>query len=209
MLKYCPNTLKVIKSTVLPSLLKMLHQIDSNIVYNPEFLREKHAKFDFINSEMIVLGGNESNTKKVANIYKRHSLCTTKNYIFTDLETASFIKYSINTFLATKVIFFNQLFNIFENLNVNDEWIDVISFISKDKRIGSSHMDVPGHDGRFGFGGACFPKDTLAFAKYAKSIDVDFSLLVEAIKSNKTIRSKYESLDSREQEQNISFSDKI
>ena len=138
-----------------------------------------------------------------------HSRCKTKEHIFTDLRTASLIKYSINTFLASKVIFFNELFSIYEKLNVSDAWDEIINIISKDERMGHSHMNVPGHDGKKGFGGACFPKDSLAFIKYAKSLGIDLKSLESTVKINNKIRSKYKRLDSRENEQNVKFDDKI
>ena len=206
---YCPNAIKVIKSTIIPSLLEELHELDSKLVYNPEFLREKHANSDFINSDMIIFGGDRNISTQVSNAYLRHSRCKTKEHIFTDLKTASLIKYSINTFLATKVIFFNELHSIYEKLNVKDSWESVINIISRDKRIGSSHMNVPGHDGRKGFGGACFPKDSLALIKFANSQGIDLNSLISTVKINNKIRSKYKEPDSRESEQNVSFDDKI
>ena len=206
---HCPKAIKVVKSTVLPSLLDELHKFDSKLVYNPEFLREKHANLDFLNSEMIIFGGDRNISTQVSNAYLRHSRCKTKEHIFTDLKTASFIKYSINTFLATKVIFFNELHSIYEKLEVKDSWESIVSTISKDSRIGDSHMNVPGHDGRRGFGGACFPKDSLALIKFAKSLDIDLDALISTVKINNKIRSEYSDLDSRESEQNVSFDDKI
>ena len=206
---HCPNSIKVIKSTVLPSLLDELHKLDPKLIYNPEFLREKHANLDFVNSEMIIFGGDRNISTQVSNAYSRHSRCKTKEHIFTDLKTASFIKYSINTFLASKVIFFNELHSIYEKLDVKDSWDSIISVISKDSRIGSSHMHVPGHDGRKGFGGACFPKDSLALIKFAKNYDVDLNSLISTVKVNNKIRSEYKELDSRESEQNVTFDDKI
>ena len=205
----CPKAIKVVKSTVLPSLLGELKKLDSKLVYNPEFLREKHANSDFVNSEMIIFGGDRNISTQVSNAYLRHSRCKTKEHIFTDLMTASFIKYSINTFLASKVIFFNELHSIYEKLNVNDSWESVINIISKDSRIGDSHMNVPGHDGRKGFGGACFPKDSLALIKFAGNLNINLSSLITTVKINNKIRSKYDGLDSRESEQNVSFDDKI
>ncbi len=205
----CPNTIKVVKSTVLPSLLDELYKLDSKLVYNPEFLREKHANLDFANSEMIIFGGDRNISTKVSNAYLRHSRCKTKEHIFTNLKTASFIKYSINTFLASKVIFFNELHSVYEKLQVKDSWETVANIISKDSRIGDSHMNVPGHDGKKGFGGACFPKDSLALIKYAKSLGINLNSLMSTVKINNKIRSEYKVLDSRESEQNVSFDDKI
>ena len=168
---YCPNSIKVIKSTIIPSVLDELHKLDKKLVYNPEFLREKHANLDFVNSDMIIFGGDKNISSQVSNAYLKHSRCKTKEHIFTDLKTASLIKYSINTFLASKVIFFNELYSVYEKLEVKDSWESVINIVSRDSRIGDSHMNVPGHDGKRGFGGACFPKDSLALIKYAHSID--------------------------------------
>ena len=205
----CPDAIKVVKSTVLPSLLDELHQLDPKLIYNPEFLREKHADIDFVTSDMIIFGGDRNISTQVSNAYLRHSRCKTKEHIFTDIKTASLIKYSINTYLASKVIFFNELNSIYEKLDVKDSWESIINIISRDKRIGESHMNVPGHDGRKGFGGACFPKDSLALIKYAKSLDIDLNSLASTVKINNKIRSEYTELDSRESEQNVSFDDKI
>jgi nucleotide sugar dehydrogenase len=202
---YCPNVIKVVKSTVLPSILDKLHKLDSKLIYNPEFLREKHANTDFINSDMIIFGGDRNISSQVSNAYLRHSRCKTKEHIFTDLKTASLIKYSINTFLASKVIFFNELHSIYEKLDVNDSWESVVNIISRDNRIGESHMDVPGHDGRKGFGGACFPKDSKALLEYTKNQNIELSVLKSVISKNNKIRKKYESLSEREKEQNVSF----
>ncbi len=208
-LKYCPSAIKVLKSTVTPSTIDDISKIDSKIIYNPEFLREKHANNDFINSEMIILGGDKEIAMNVSLIYKNHSKCKSNEYIFTDLKTASLIKYAINTYLATKVIYFNELNHLFEKLGVSSSWKEFTESVSKDKRIGKSHMNVPGHDGKKGFGGACFPKDSLALVKYADELNVDLSILKSAIKKNNKIRSEYTELDHREAEQNVSFDDKI
>ena len=207
--KYCPKAIKVVKSTVLPSILDELRVLDANLIYNPEFLREKHANYDFIKSDMIIFGGDRNVSTEVSKAYLRHSRCETKEHIFTDLKTASLIKYAINTFLASKVIFFNELNSIFNKLETSDDWDTVINIISRDKRIGDSHMQVPGHDGRKGFGGACFPKDSLALIKFAKSLGVELNSLISTVRINNKIRSEYSELDSRESEQNVSFDDKI
>ena len=206
---YCPEAIKVVKSTVLPSVLDKLKKLDAQLIYNPEFLREKHANLDFVNSDMIIFGGDRNTSTKVSKAYLRNSRCKTKEHIFTDLKTASLIKYAINTFLASKVIFFNELHLLYEKLNVTDSWESITDIISRDKRIGDSHMNVPGHDGKKGFGGACFPKDSLALIKHAKSLGVDLNSLISTVKINNKIRSNYEELDSRESEQNVSFDDKI
>lgn len=204
-----PEVIKVIKSTILPSVLDILLSYDKNIVYNPEFLREKHANEDFVNSDMIILGGDNELSQQVSYAYLHHSKCKTKNHIFTDIKSASLIKYAINTFLASKVIFFNELHSLYEKIEVNDSWKKIIDIISIDNRIGKSHMDVPGHDGRKGFGGACFPKDSIALVKFAQDNNIKLESLEKTIKINNEIRSAYNDLDPREKEQNVSFDDTL
>ena len=206
----CPDAIKIIKSTVVPNILEEIAEIDTNIVYNPEFLREKHAHADFINSKLIIFGSKNKIASKLASqAYIDHSQCVTKEHVFTELQVAALIKYSINTFLATKVIFFNEIHDIYKNIATHDEWDDFVDIVSMDKRMGTSHMNVPGHDGKKGFGGACFPKDTTALLKYAEKLGESLSVLKASVKKNNRIRSTYKRIDKRELEQNISFDDKI
>ena len=195
----------ILKSTVTPSNIKIAETFIENFIYNPEFLREKHAEEDFINTSMIILGGGMENQEKIKKLYKNHSICKTNNYVFTDKLTASLIKYSINSFLASKVIFFNQLKDLFDASGAEEDWDNFINTITMDDRIGNSHMDVPGHDDRLGFGGACFTKDTAALIKYSESLKQEFSLLKKVVKINNKIRSKYEQVDQRERDQNVTY----
>lgn len=205
LIEKCPDSIKVIKSTVLPATLKMLYGFDKNFIYNPEFLREKYADEDFVNAKFIILGGKKTIASKVADIYAQHSQCITRDFIFTELETASLVKYGINTFLATKVMFFNELYEVYKHSEMSDSWEFFKKVISMDNRIGNSHMDVPGHDGKKGFGGACFPKDANALAKYSESIGHEMKMLKKVIEMNNIIRASYEDLDEREKQQNISY----
>ena len=107
------------------------------------------------------------------------------------------------------MVFFNEIFDIFKENNSNDSWEDIISVISTDERIGKSHMHVPGHDGKLGFGGACFPKDSSAFIRFSEQLNKELSVLSAAVRKNNEIRRQYSKLDKREEEQNISFDDKI
>ena len=111
---------------------------------------------------------------------------------------ASFTKYAINTFLATKVTFFNQLYDATVSMGAN--FNHIVAAIDADPRMGSTHMKVPGFDGKRGFGGACFPKDTKAFNSTFKG----FTLLDNVVTINNTYRSQYE-LDEREKAQNVVF----
>ena len=205
----CRESIIVIKSTVLPSILEKIEKANPKIIYNPEFLREKHANQDFMNSEMIIFGGDKNIASQVSKFYLDHSRCKTKKHIFMDISSASLVKYTINTFLASKVMFFNEMHEVFNKLKSNDSWELFIKTLSLDKRIGESHMNVPGHDAKKGFGGACFPKDTAALLKYAEDIGIELGVLKAVINKNNIIRGQYAELDDREKEQNVSFDDKI
>ena len=195
----------IVKSTVLPSIIEKLSKSHKHFVYNPEFLREKTANEDFVNASSLILGGESDDLKRVAELYNNHSDCKIVEVHKTDVISASLVKYSINTFLASKVIFFNQLYDIYRALTSDIKWDEFITMINSDKRIGESHMDVPGHDGRLGFGGACFPKDTAALLSLSKDIDKEFSLLKEVIRINNNIRMQYNELDEREKEQGVNY----
>ncbi len=203
--KYSPNTIAVIKSTITPDIVESILESKINIVYNPEFLRERTADEDFINSKMIIFGGTTEYCKKTADFYRNYTKCKCNDYQFMPADKASLLKYTVNSFLATKVLFFNEIHDLFERLDTNMSWKDFISVIQLDSRIGKSHMQVPGPDGRYGFGGACFPKDTNALYEFSKSHGSDLDLLNKAIEKNNSIRSSYQDLDAREKEQNVQF----
>ena len=203
--KFDSDILIVLKSTILPKYVNDISKISSNIVINPEFLRESYAEEDFINSNIIVFGGKESDCNKLSYFYENYTNCICKEYLITDSVSASLVKYTINSFLALKVIFFNELKSVFDNSNTQTEWLDFTNALSKDKRIGNSHMNVPGPDGRYGFGGPCFPKDVSALVEYSKEIGFELSLLKKANTINNNIRAQYNDLTDREKEQNIKY----
>jgi UDPglucose 6-dehydrogenase len=193
-LKRC---LFVIKSTVTPDVIEDFAY--SGIVYNPEFLAEKNAMHDFVNPQFHVFGGDADDTHKLEKIYKTYSMCSPCRTFHVSHVEASFIKYGINTFLATKVTFFNQLFDTINNVP-KANFANIVSVIGSDDRIGHSHTKVPGFDGKQGFGGACFPKDMAAFAHYSNRL----TLVEECIRVNNQYRSKYE-LDEREIAQHVNY----
>jgi UDPglucose 6-dehydrogenase len=195
----------VLKSTILPDALTNIEAYIPNIIYNPEFLREKHADYDFINSNLIVIGGEDKDSMDLTeNFYRNCTKCKCNDFIRTDLTTASILKFTINSFLATKVSFFNEVNQVFERANAKDSWENFVKYLSKDIRLGGSHMSVPGHDGKLGFGGACLPKDSRAFNKYANLHKLKLNVLSSAISVNNSIRQQYGE-DERELDQNISF----
>ena len=203
-INYNIDSLIVLKSTILPNFIEIIDKKIERFIYNPEFLREKHANEDFINSNLIVFGGQQEEISKLSNFYSNYTNCICKDYVETDIFTASLIKYTINSFLATKVTFFNELKEIFNNSEASDSWEKFILYLQRDSRLGNSHMSVPGHDGKEGFGGACLPKDSISLSNFFKQKNLDFKVLETAISVNNTIRGKYND-DPREIEQKINF----
>ena len=179
----------VIKSTITPQhLTKFKKDFKLRLVYNPEFLTEANAHEDFINPNMQILGGKWKDCDFVEKVYYRHSKVKTVPTFKVDLITASLIKYTINSWLATKVIFFNELKQLFDKSGSHSSWSQFTDMLERDPRMGESHMQVPGPDGEFGFGGHCFPKDTKALLHYSKLLKSDLKILEKAIKINKDLR---------------------
>ena len=104
----------------------------------------------------------------------------------TSYETAELIKYMSNCFFATKVSFMNEMYQIAEKIDAN--WDDAVSGFVSDGRIGHSHLGVPGHDGKFGFGGSCFPKDIQAMIDFAETFDLNPTVLKGAWEKNLEVR---------------------
>jgi UDPglucose 6-dehydrogenase len=180
----------VIKSTITPDHLTTFKKTFKKlkIVYNPEFLTEANSFQDFLNPDMQILGGKWRDCETVEKAYIRHSSVRTVPTFKVDLITASLIKYTINSWLATKVTWFNELYNLHEASGSHSSWEQFIDMLTRDPRIGDTHMKVPGPDGKFGFGGHCFPKDTKAFLYYSKLKKNELKLLKKSMDINKSQR---------------------
>lgn len=179
----------VIKSTITPDhLTTMKKDFKLKLVYNPEFLTEANSLQDFVNPNMQILGGKWRDCEAVEKAYIRHSSVKTVPTFKTDMITASLIKYTINSWLALKVTFFNELHGLFENSGAAPQWSQFTDMLTRDPRIGDSHTNVPGPDGKFGYGGHCFPKDTKAFLYYSKLKKKELTLLKAAIQLNEKQR---------------------
>ena len=183
--KYDP--IYLIRSTVVPGTTRKLQEKYPKIrfVFNPEFLTERSARFDFISQTRFILGGEKENVKKVADLYKDR-FGQSLSIVETDFESAELIKYVCNTFFATKVSFLNEMKLLSDKVNANLS--DVIEGFLRDGRVGNSHSQVPGHDGKYGFGGSCFPKDIQALINFGDSVGVDLSVLKGAWKTNLLVR---------------------
>jgi len=187
--------LVIVKSTVPAYKLQKIQEecINLRVVYNPEFLTEKNYIDDFVNPAMHVFGGMNKDTDAVEKLYLEHSDCKECPVYKTDLITASMVKYCINSFLATKVTFMNEMYDVLRAARGAD-WNTFTKIIANDPRIGNSHMKVPGNDGQRGYAGSCFPKDTAALAWFAREIlNTQFTQLETSIKINDTLRKKNQS----------------
>jgi UDPglucose 6-dehydrogenase len=177
----------LIRSTILPGTTSKLAKKfpKLNLVFNPEFLTERSAKFDFINQSRFILGGRKRNTGRVAELF-RWRFGDSVPCIETNFETAEMIKYMNNCFFATKVSFMNEMKLIAEKSKV--DWDMAVEGFVRDGRIGHTHLGVPGPDGKRGFGGSCFPKDIQAMIQFGKELDLNTTTLKGAWETNLKVR---------------------
>ena len=155
------------------------------IVFNPEFLTERSANFDFINQSRFILGGSSDDVIEVSELF-RERFGSSLSIIETNYETAELIKYMTNTFFATKISFLNDMKLLADKCGVI--WEDALEGFVRDGRVGHSHLNVPGHDGKFGFGGSCFPKDIQALINFGEELGLEMSVLKGAWKTNLKVR---------------------
>jgi nucleotide sugar dehydrogenase len=178
----------VIKSTVLPGTCDRLQEIYSTLtlVHNPEFLTEAKALADFENQLVVLLSSPSKSalilTRKAYREALPDALCETAD----NFKATEIAKYIHNCFLATKVAFMNEVYNYCQDVGACYE--EAVAMAQSQGRIGASHLNVPGPDGKFGFGGSCFPKDTEALLS-SKSAD-RLKILKAAVQSNKMQRVK-------------------
>lgn len=178
-------TVVVTKSTVPVGTGKQVFEIIKNenpdlefdVASNPEFLREGSAINDFMRPDRVVVGTMGKKAKKMLQqIYRPLYLIETPIQ-FTDLETAELIKYAANAFLAVKISYINQIADLCEQVGADVH--DVAKGMGLDKRIGAKFL----HPGP-GYGGSCFPKDTLALVKTAELMGGQISIVDEVVRYN-------------------------
>jgi UDPglucose 6-dehydrogenase len=180
------NYIVVIKSTIPPGTTDYLSAIYNNLelVFNPEFLTEANAVDDYKNQNRIVIGGDRPGTTKVKQVFSK--AFPKVPIIKTSATIAEMIKYVTNTFLALKVSYANEMYQICQGLGI--DYDKVIEYARYDERLGNSHWSVPGPDGDFGFSGSCFPKDVQALIYQAKTLGVDPEVLEAAWSKNLKVR---------------------
>jgi UDPglucose 6-dehydrogenase len=181
--------LLVFRSTMLPGTMRnvVLDYLEANctlkrgkdydVLYNPEFLRQHSALEDFFTPDRILIGQEFSGSSSpLLDLYSP----LTKNIILTGYEEAEMAKYASNCFLALKISYFNEIGMLCKKMGINEDLVSLA--VSMDNRIGRY-----GTRGGRPYGGACFPKDTEAFASFARKMDVKPDLIETAININKQI----------------------
>src|ERR671912_307680 len=150
-----------------------------DVCSNPEFLREGAAIEDFMKPDRVVIGVESQRARDVmAQVYRPLNLIQTP-MVFTNIETAEVTKYAGNAFLATKITFINEIADLCEKVGADVH--DVARGIGLDGRIGRKFL----HPGP-GFGGSCFPKDTLALAYTAREVNAPQTIVEQVIEVNNT-----------------------
>jgi len=171
-----PDVPILIKSTISVEGWRMLADTfpDRQISFSPEFLRAATAVEDMQNMDLMLIGGNSCGFwRDVFGV----------NVEVAEPEELVLAKYARNSFLALKVAFFNQMYDLCDALDV--EYSAVAHYTTIDERIGDSHSFISEERG---FGGHCFPKDITALIRTAQRDNVELSLLKEALEYNQRIR---------------------
>jgi nucleotide sugar dehydrogenase len=175
------------KCTAPPLVYKALNETYKNLVHAPEFLTAANAKQDYFNGKFAFIGGRvKAYLNQARDIIVWGQPGIVDNITFCSIEEAALAKYTINTFLATKISFMNEMWQLCQSIGA--DYATVARMVIQDHRIGRSHMQVPGPDGQFGFGGMCFPKDTAALLKFARDADLEMNVLNAAVKKNTLLR---------------------
>src|SRR5271168_428837 len=144
--------------------------LDVDVASNPEFLREGSAIGDFMRPDRVVIGAETERAREVMRLLYRPLYLIETPILFTGLETAELIKYAANSFLAAKISFINEIADLCERLGTDVS--DVARGIGLDGRIGRKFL----HPGP-GYGGSCFPKDTVALVRIAEEAGVRLSIV--------------------------------
>lgn len=179
-----PETVVIMKSTVPVGtgayIARLIEEANPNahvmMASNPEFLREGSAVNDFLHPDRIVIGVEDERALALLREIYRPQAESGTPIVATGIATAELTKYAANAFLATKVAYINEIANLCDSLGANID--DVAHALGLDKRIGSAFLK-PGP----GYGGSCFPKDTLALSSLAHEADCPVRI-VEAVASS-------------------------
>lgn len=181
------DKIAIVKSTVLPGTTAKYQKLYPrvNFAMNPEFLTQNNANYDFMHPSRTVLGtSNKAIGTRLVKLY-RTILPKNQPYFIVDTTQAEIIKYMSNLILASKVLLANEFYELTKKIGTS--YKEIQKAVEADPRIGT-HLGVPGTDGDFGFGGACFPKDMIGILGFAKEKGIDMSALSAIWEKNIKIR---------------------
>ncbi len=167
-----------IRTTILPSTLETLRNLNPDVNYMPEFLTERTSEQDF-RSQKMVFTGNPHDIALLSKIFPN------KDHIVMSSVEACLAKYAHNVFGAVKVTYFNAISELCKNLGA--DYQTVLNGILLSGYINKTHTMVPGPDGKPGYGGKCFPKDIMAFQKFSDGTGFS-ALLKDVMKLNEQYR---------------------
>ena len=185
-IKSTSNPILVIKSTIPPGTTERVSKLTGlDVCFSPEFLTEANSVNDFKNQTRIIIGGPRPATGTVKQMFRK--AFPTIPIVKTGTKTAEMVKYFTNCFLASKVTFANEMYEICSKNGIDFD--KVTEYALHDQRIGSTHLMVPGPDGDRGFGGHCFPKDLEAMIAYSKDCSYYPNFLLAVKESNDIFRS--------------------
>ena len=191
----------IIKSTIPPLALESLakdFRPNIHLIYSPEFLTERTAMLDFQQQNRLIFGDYVSDVSATSDLVDAYDKNITQiNTLFsnrfplvptiwTTMRQASLVKYFTNVFFATKISLMNEFAQV--AMALGEDPNNTIELVLLDQRIGRSHWQVPGHDGRYGFGGSCFPKDINGYMAFARELEVAPFLAMAAWQKNLEVR---------------------
>ncbi|GBF56675.1 UDP-glucose 6-dehydrogenase [Candidatus Phycosocius bacilliformis] len=150
---------------------------DFSVVSNPEFLREGAAIGDFKRPDRVVVGTNDERARQLMRELYRPLFLNETPILFTDRRTSELIKYAANAFLAVKIAYINEMADLCEQVGANVQ--EVARGIGLDNRIGKKFLNAGP-----GYGGSCFPKDTLALVRTAQEANAPVTIVEATVASN-------------------------
>lgn len=176
----------IVKSTIPPDLMgELIEEFNESLylVFSPEFLTERTAEYDLQQSTRFIFGVADENLsdecvqkQMIDHLFSIRFPAVPRYWV--SYRTASLVKYFTNGYFANKISLFNEYKQIADEFRV--DWHEVISLTMLDPRIGRSHFQVPGHDGKAGFGGHCFLKDVNALRYFSKARNL-MTTVIDAI----------------------------
>lgn len=183
----------VLRSTLPPQFFPRVQAdfFNNEIIYMPEFLTERTADLDFINATRFIIGTDGGNYKSISDEARKvvelfEGRFPRTRVVLMSWEAASLVKYGTNNFFAVKLSYFNELAKVAKSFGEDSD--EVINEILQDGRIGRSHFQVPGHDGDYGWGGHCLPKDNRGYSNFARLQGIITEVADAAWSVNKRVR---------------------